>query len=193
MQLRLFNLAATVSLVLCVAALALWVRSHVGGDAIYRETDDGAGQTWRTVELVWWDGNICVGHTQLQPVAGPSGQRAHPVRSRWRHARINGNAMMDGPLMVDWDRSTFDLLPPERGLTPYGSKTLRWLAVRLWPMVCAAAILPSLWARQLARRRRDARAGLCPACGYDLRATPDRWPECGALPRHPAAREAALH
>ena len=29
------------------------------------------------------------------------------------------------------------------------------------------------------RRRKD---GLCPECGYDLRATPGRCPECGAVP-----------
>ena len=52
--------------------------------------------------------------------------------------------------------------------------------IPLWPILVLLLILPLLRGLSLYRsflRRR--RSNLCPACGYDLRATPSLCPECG--------------
>jgi hypothetical protein len=56
------------------------------------------------------------------------------------------------------------------------------LMVPLWtPALATLAAAGALYriSRRLLRTSRRA-AGLCPDCGYDLRATPGRCPECGA-------------
>ncbi len=50
------------------------------------------------------------------------------------------------------------------------------------PLVALAlAVLPGLWLRADLDRRRRRNRDLCLTCGYDLRATPNRCPQCGSL------------
>jgi hypothetical protein len=52
-------------------------------------------------------------------------------------------------------------------------------AIPLWPLLLVSSIPAARWWWQNRQSRRWLMAGRCPACGYDLRATPGRCPECG--------------
>lgn len=56
-------------------------------------------------------------------------------------------------------------------------------AIPAWWIALLALILPALWARKWVRHCQLVAPGLCPQCGYDLRASKDRCPECG-MPIH---------
>jgi hypothetical protein len=54
------------------------------------------------------------------------------------------------------------------------------VVVPYWFLVIAFATPPICWLVRAIRRSRRPALGFCANCGYDLRATPHRCPECGA-------------
>src|SRR5580700_2373481 len=64
----------------------------------------------------------------------------------------------------------------DSGFLPYGIPATLILA-------SAFSVLPILWLKSRFWKRRNIKSGRCVHCGYDLRATPDRCPECGEIPQ----------
>jgi hypothetical protein len=59
-----------------------------------------------------------------------------------------------------------------------GSSYWEW-TFPAWLAALVLATPPALWVVAWQRRRRILREGRCPGCGYDLRASRERCPECG--------------
>jgi hypothetical protein len=79
------------------------------------------------------------------------------------------------------------LRPPPTALWFHYDPSEGWI-LQL-PLIVAIAVLfvaPALWIAQKAQSYFQAKEGHCLHCGYDLRATPERCPECGT----PAVSEA---
>ena len=53
------------------------------------------------------------------------------------------------------------------------------ITIPYWALVLFSSAWPTIWLVGRLRHRRKTKSGCCPACGYDLRATPERCPECG--------------
>jgi len=76
----------------------------------------------------------------------------------------------------------------------YGGDT-RFASARYGWLLAATAVAPACYVVARVRRARRRAAGMCRRCGYDLRASAERCPECGeAIPAPrvtPAAAESA--
>ena len=182
----LFNGLTLLSLGLCVATASLWVKSY------YRI--DLAGIVWQTRERL--DNTLfCVvlrGETEVLYEAPsikfppePHGvyhvSFAHTSKSSLSNIFLDPPLSYDRPLFAQWMHGGF-------GYVSAGADhdmKYRACLIPLWSLLIAFALLPAMRFYGLAIKMRDRRRqsrGQCANCGYDLRATPDRCPECGKIP-----------
>jgi hypothetical protein len=159
----LLNALTVVSLLLCVATVVLWVRSY-----------------WYEDAIIW------------PSLTHPERGRIAWSREGWLHVYSRQRGTWGVMPYYDVDRVSNDVWPKVYN-TPV-RMSLRhlpedWAAdFAHWHVMVLSGSLPLI--HHVRRRRARSRAGLvghCPTCGYDLRATPDRCPECGTVPSTQAA------
>ena len=161
---RRINFATALSLLVCAAVVALWVRSYVVGDGVgYDE-----GGTWSRLVLF---------HSSM-------GRTWAAVGTAWsEHSRDRGwfhSATPAKPLVIwNTDQPLWEPLGIAGGRADSAVFDSFEVALPHWLLVLGIGALPG-WRfirRGIQRSRRG--RGLCPQCGYDLRASASGCPECG--------------
>jgi hypothetical protein len=175
----LLNAATMLSLLMCVAIVVLWIRSYWVGDISYHVSPLGVWylSSWGG-RLTSCDGNHGQGKTDWWQSRRLTGSESDsPVFMRTKLNRLGFvyrvEANPSGRFPDDWDPGS---RPP-----PAVVRT-RYVRVPYWFPATGFAMVPVARLVSMVRRRRGIAAGRCESCGYDLRATPERCPECGTIP-----------
>jgi hypothetical protein len=174
---RLFTLVSALFLLLSVATVVLWARSYWRSDAIYLSrwslysiSSSKGGVVWivRTSVYTHFDGTVT----------------SEPFSPVWS---ISYSPEADFPRIALWDS--------EHGALGAGycdgmeflwvsvegseDTRCRMVALPYWMLSTAALAVVSVYPLRSIRSAGRARRSQCVRCGYDLRASPERCPECG--------------
>jgi hypothetical protein len=201
---RLLNLLTALSMLLCVAVVALWVRSYSGGDQLQRLRPTQKlriiSRSGRIGFERWvgpFDDDATFGATtgsSEEPGADRAGPPDDTVTTRFGWS-YNGWPANDPPVFGNawWNRVGFGAFRGETAITTASMSGPLWtgwlvsVTAPWWAVATATALLPSIRVARLirrGRRQKRLRLGRCHSCGYDLRATPGRCPECGTPASH---------
>ncbi len=163
MMRRSLTVVTVMSLVLCLTTAGLWVRSYWIANGLTWSREATApgdlSRSWNDYELAMARGTIQFSRFYGLGPPSPS-------------CRIIYASPPD--LLYQWTA---------RGVLGFANGggvcgQLKYWNVPLWFPAVVFATLPVVW---VIPRRRKYAAGLCAACGYDLRASAGRCPECGAV------------
>jgi hypothetical protein len=168
---KVLNLLSALSLLLCIATMALWAGSFWVRESWLHITCE-EGREPGTIAVSRWviidQGGVAIARDAMPVPSRPEqrwdrwaeGSSNYPNQGRWQRLGV-------GWWKYEWSES---------GVTLGG----RGAVFPLWAVALTTAVAPALFlVRHLRRRTHPAGARPCPVCGYDLRATPDRCPECG--------------
>jgi hypothetical protein len=173
MRRRVFPILAALSLLLWLATAVLLVRGITHADSLAREAWDDELSSLHHVLWTSAHGRLTFSSSYMQSSDPGFANRVKPLlqlRSQgWEHRVQRVAADIDGRPHFSRDKASTEPLI-----------IYTQLSVPNWMLLVAFAVLPVVW---LIRRRARhwALVGRCRQCGYDLRATPDRCPECGSL------------
>jgi hypothetical protein len=198
------NFLTAASLLACAAVVAVWVRSNrVAEEFRWFRCDVGGATvviTDRHLSVtegqVFWDGRTTTRDYASIEDAGLFADDASSQEPFDHQTRAMPPRRIGRP-GEGWSRLKFRVT---RATAPVPTTGPAWpgvvrpvtgreesfgMIVPLWMPVVATALLSAVRAGLWWRRRKHRReaAGLCPSCGYDLRASPERCPECGATVR----------
>jgi hypothetical protein len=186
MKRRLLNLLTALSLLLFAAAVVLWVRSY-----------------WRYDQVNWFsaDNGLCLasGDGVFAVMFGPNykgpGAVQWPPGWRYRNYAALGPDGLPGQIQIASHRrlKRLNLAYDANRLVAAGEGPAYYSSHRFyfphWLALLILAAVPASRAWRARRRRRTIAAGRCARCGYDLRATPGRCPECGTATSATGASE----
>jgi hypothetical protein len=201
----IWNLLANISLLLFTASVAMWVRSYTIGDRYvgWSRYDNTDGASLVATSFSCGHGQLSLERIKIQfahggALNGFSIQGMSSLIQRdagWQH---QGSAVgvelptifrrMGGGTQV-WQLGFPHYMSHTTSYGAAGSWGGRALTLPLWVLSAVTGILPVFKLKSaLATRLRDVRSrrwrrrGLCGCCGFDIRFSPERCPECGAVP-----------
>jgi hypothetical protein len=196
----LFNAVTVGSLLLCLASGGCWIRSYFVSDEVVRQSGSPNPNGFRLLRCVTLRGAVQLEDFRITD-PGPVCYIRFEDGTDWTYERLDARSYPTWSTpMIPWvlnggpgewpEFGPVSIWPPasarlyqDRHVSDGVTNSWRGLLIPMWLLVLATSAFPTIRCILGWRRIRRSRGTLnvCFKCGYDLRATPERCPECGAF------------